>query len=302
MIKSMTGFGRGEYQDAHRRVLCEVRSVNHRYLDVSIRLPRRYSFAEEAVREAVRESVRRGKVEVTFTVEMTGDEDTMVEYNAELAAAYLEKLGALSAMMRGANEADQSAVADELRLEHVASLPDVLKVVPNVEDEEGVTHAMTAAAKEALAAHAAMREKEGQKLAEDMAARGETILTRVKAIEERGPALTREYVEKMKARIRELVADQVDLPEDRVALEAAVFADKSNITEEIVRLRSHIAQMNDILASKTPEGKKLDFLIQEMNREANTIGSKANDLDITSHMLEIKSEVEKIREQVQNIE
>ena len=294
MIKSMTGFGRGEYRDEKRSVVCEIKSVNHRYLDVNIKMPRRYSFAEEAVRRAVKETVRRGKVEVSFSVETFTDDDIQVDFNEALAKKYQYGLSALAESLGRSTEG--------VGIEYLASLPDVMNVVPRIEDEEAMTEAMVKAAGEALSAHAKMREAEGRRLAEDLIARGDAVLEMVGVIEARGPEMAKEYVEKMRLRIHELLDGQAEIPEERIALEAAMFADKSNITEEIVRLRSHVAQLGQILRSERPEGKKLDFLIQEMNREANTIGSKANDLEITSKMLDIKNEVEKIREQVQNIE
>ncbi|MCR5134438.1 MAG: YicC family protein [Clostridiales bacterium] len=294
MIKSMTGFGRGEYRDEKRGVVCEIKSVNHRYLDVSIKMPRRYSFCEDAVRGAVKEVIRRGKVEVGFQIESFTDDDVQVDFNESLAKKYQAGLNGMAQSLGRSGES--------VPIEYLASLPDVMSVVPHIEDEEAMTAAMVAAAKEALAAHAKMRGIEGEKLAADLTARGDEILAAVGEIEARGPEMAKEYVDRMRQRIHDLLDGQAEIPEERIALEAAMFADKSNITEEIVRLRSHIAQLGQILRSENPEGKKLDFLIQEMNREANTIGSKANDLAITSKMLDIKNEVEKIREQVQNIE
>lgn len=296
MIKSMTGFGRGEYRDEKRSVVCEIKSVNHRYLDITVKMPRRYGFTEDAVRGAVKAAVARGKVEVGFTVESLTDDDIKVEFNSALAAKYRDGLCEL------AQQLELGDAAGNVGVTYLAGLPDVMTVVPRIEDEDAVTRAMVAACEEALRAHAAMRETEGQKLAEDLIARGDAVLGMVGEIEERGPEMAKEYVERMRQRIHDLLDGQAEIPEERIALEAAMFADKSNVTEEIVRLKSHVAQLGQILGSENPEGKKLDFLIQEMNREANTIGSKANDLAITSRMLDIKNEVEKIREQVQNIE
>lgn len=299
MIKSMTGFGKGEYSDEKRHVTCEVRSVNHRYADISVRMPRRYNFAEDAIREVVKKSIARGKIEVNLNVETLGEDDVTIQMNKELAGKYMANL---VDMHLDLTKKGLGYLSDEIRLEYIAGLPDVMRTVPSVEDEEGVTNAFVKATEAALLANGQMRVTEGKKLAEDIAQRGEMILSLVETIEGRGPELAREYAEKMRERIRELLGDVVDIPEERIALEAAVFADKSNVTEEIVRLKSHVSQLNAIMASDYAEGKKLDFLIQEMNREANTIGSKANDLATTNTMLEIKGEIEKIREQVQNIE
>ncbi|MEG0156530.1 MAG: DUF1732 domain-containing protein, partial [Anaerovoracaceae bacterium] len=183
-----------------------------------------------------------------------------------------------------------------------AGLPDVMKAIPDVEDEEEVAVAIEQALREALVRHGEMREIEGMKLAEDLNMRGELIRTHLRSIEGRAPEVGKAYANKLKDRINELVGGTIEVPEERILLEAAIFADKASITEEIVRLDSHIEQLHRILGEGKSDGKKLDFLVQEMNREANTIGSKANDLEITGIMLEIKAEVEKIREQVQNIE
>ena len=294
MIKSMTGFGRGEYRDEKRSVVCEVKSVNHRYLDVNVKMPRRYNFAEDAVRRAVKESIRRGKVEIGFSVETFTDDDVQVDFNEALAKKYQFGLSAR------ANSLGRST--ESVGIEYLASLPDVMTVVPRTGDEGEMTAAMVQAAEEALRAHAAMREAEGARLADDLIARGDAVLEMVGVIEARGPEMAKEYVEKMRQRIHELIEGQAEIPEDRIALEAAMFADKSNITEEIVRLRSHVAQLGQILRSENPEGKKLDFLIQEMNREANTTLSKAGAVEVTDIGIELKTLIEKIREQVQNIE
>ena len=293
MIKSMTGFGRGEYTDGKRLVTCEVKSVNHRYADISVKMSRRYGYAEDMIRKAVKEHIRRGKIEVGITVESFTDADTDITVNEALAGKYLEKLTALKKDL---------GLAGEITAPYLAGLPDVMRAASVTDNEEEISEAIMKAVEAALEAHSDMRAVEGAKLAEDLLARADLVLSYAASIEERGPELVREYTEKLRARIAELVDGIADVPEDRIALEAAVFADKSNITEELVRLRSHVAQLKSILASDDCEGKRLDFLIQEMNREANTIGSKANDLTITNTMLDIKGEVEKIREQVQNIE
>ncbi len=293
MIKSMTGFGRGEYRDDSRSIVAEVKSVNHRYADVNIRLPRRYNFAEEAIRQTVKRHVSRGKIEVNFTIEVFGDEDVSIELNQALATRYMEKLQELQTL---------SGLKEGVSLSYLASLPDVMTTTPAVGSEEAMEKAFTLAMEEALKAHSAMREKEGQKLVEDIIHRARLIGDMVEVIAARGPEMVKEYMDKLRERILELTNGVVTINEERLATEAAMFADKCNITEEIVRLRSHIAQLADSLEKGTAEGKKLDFLVQEMNREANTIGSKSNDLEITRIMLEIKGEIEKIREQIQNIE
>lgn len=326
MIRSMTGFGRGQYAEDTRAVTAEVRSVNHRYSEISVRMPRRYAFAEDAVRRLVRERMARGKVDVTINMAAEDEADVCVNVNLAAARQYFKGFRELQKALD---------VTGEISLELLAGLPDVLK--PGVEgiDESAVTAAILSAVSAALTDLNEMRAAEGAKLAEDMDGRIRAIERIVAEISTRAPLLTAIYAEKLKMRIEELVekADLAEGAEERFALEAAIFADKSNITEELVRLESHLAQMHGILGSggsndgdnknnknnkdnrndrngkndrnkerAEPIGKKMDFLLQEMNREANTIGSKANDLAITKQMVELKSEIEKIREQIQNIE
>ena len=295
MIRSMTGFGRGEYSDGKRNVICEIRTVNHRYADISVKMPKRYSFAEEKIKALIKERVRRGKVEVSIIVENLTEGDITIRLNSPVAQQYIENLKELK---------ERYGLTGEIDLKLVSSMPDVLKAIPDVEDEEEVTTVICESVKAAVSRLDEMRTTEGAKLAEDLLMRGELIREIVKKIEKRAPLVAEEYREKLEARIRELVEDKVDIPADRILVEAAVFADKANITEELVRLDSHMIQLKAFLteSGEGTVGKKLDFLVQEMNREANTIGSKANDITITNYMLEIKSEIEKIREQVQNIE
>lgn len=294
MIKSMTGFGRGEYTDGKRSIIAEIKSVNHRYSDITIKMPRRYTFAEDKIKNAVKDKIRRGKVDVSIIVENITENDVNIKLNSMLAKQYYDNLTEL----RG--EFDLSG---DISLQFLASLPDVMKAIPDVEDEEEITKAILEAVSEAAANLEKMRAVEGEKLAEDLIAKGEYIKEILDKIAERAPQVVTDYTARMKERIQELVGSSVQVPEDRILVEAAVFADKCAIDEEITRLNSHLVQLRNIIEkSSQPDGKKLDFLVQEMNREANTIGSKANDITITNYMLEIKSEIEKIREQVQNIE
>lgn len=296
MIKSMTGFGRGEYADENLQVTVEIRSVNHRYNDVSVRLPRMYSFAEDAVRKTIKQYARRGKIEAYVSVEQKKDNGEEIILNDALAGQYMEKLCALK---------EAFGFADPVRLEYIASMPDVLKVQSAVADEEEMIRVLCAAAEEAAKKHDAMKRIEGEKLSEDLLARADLIGTIVDEIEQRSPVVVEEHRNRFRVRMQELTGELVpkEMLEERILLEAAVFADKINVTEETVRLKSHISQLGNIIAtSSQPDGKKLDFLVQEMNREANTIGSKANDIEITNRVLILKSEIEKIREQVQNIE
>ena len=294
MIKSMTGFGRGEYTDGKRSIIAEIKSVNHRYSDITVKMPRRYTFAEDKIKNAVKDKIRRGKVDVSIIVENITENDVNIKLNTMLAKQYYDNLTEL----RG--EFDLSG---DISLPFLASLPDVMKAIPDVEDEEEITKAILEAVSEAAVNLEKMRAVEGEKLAEDLVAKGAHVKEILDQIAERAPQVVVDYTAKLKERIQDLVGSSVQVPEDRILVEAAVFADKCAIDEEITRLNSHLDQLKSIIEkSSQPDGKKLDFLVQEMNREANTIGSKANDITITNYMLEIKSEIEKIREQVQNIE
>ena len=297
MIKSMTGFGRGEFADETSKVTVEIRAVNHRYLDIFVKMPRKYSFAEEAIKAAIKEKLCRGKVEVNVTVDNAGASDSDVKLDADLAAKYYEALSTLKESFDFGEEAKVS-------LSLLAKMPDVIKTSAAEEDEEAVTGRLVAATRSAAEDITRMRETEGAKLAADLSARADTVSEIRGRIEKRAPEIEKEYAAKFKARIEELLDGVYEVPQERIALEAAVFADKANITEELVRLDSHVSQLRAFLKSDGSEaiGKKIDFLIQEMNREANTIGSKSNDKEITSMMLDLKAEIEKIREQVQNIE
>ena len=295
MAKSMTGFGRGVYTDELRSVTVELRSVNHRYSDITVKMPRRYQFAEDTIKNIVKGVAPRGKIDVFVNVDKIAADDTAVELNIPLAKRYFETLQTI--------KAELPQLSGEPTLAMVANFPDVVKSAAAEEDEELVLKALTEATKEAAANLDAMRIVEGAKLMEDILQRGQLIEQTVCGIEVYAPEVAKNYAAKMKERIQELLGDEATIPEDRIVLEAAVFADKSNITEEMVRLKSHCSQLKSIAADTSgPIGKKLDFLVQEMNRESNTIGSKANDIRITNDVLLLKAEIEKIREQVQNIE
>lgn len=294
MIKSMTGFGRSEYTDGKRHITVEIKSVNHRYSDISIKMPRRYGFAEDKVKTAVKEHLRRGKVDVSIMVENITENDVNIKLNTMIAKQYYDNLLELR---------KEFNVDGEITLQFLAGLPDVMKAIPDVEDEEEITKAILIPVSEAAINLETMRAAEGEKLAEDLIAKGHHIREILDLIAERAPQVSVDYTERLRERISELIGNSIEVPEDRILVEAAIFADKCAIDEEITRLGSHLLQLENIITKSTqPDGKKLDFLVQEMNREANTIGSKANDITITGYMLEIKSEIEKIREQVQNIE
>lgn len=294
MIKSMTGFGRGEYNDGKRNISIEIKSVNHRYCDIQVRMPRRYSFAEEAIKKTVKEQISRGKIDIQMSVEYIAESDIKVELNRPLVTEYIENLKVLT---------DEYGVKGDITLDLIAGMPEVLKQISDVENEDDVKASIIKATEIAATNLTKMREVEGEKLAKDLVGRADLIIEMVNEISEKAAALPSLYRDKLKARIDDLLGGTVEISDDRLAQEVAIFADKADITEEITRLRSHMDQMKMIIAdSHNADGKKLDFLVQEMNREANTIGSKANDLGITEVMLKIKSEVEKIREQVQNVE
>ena len=294
MVKSMTGYGRARQTVDGRDITIEVRSVNNRYLDTTVKLPRAYIFAEDAVKQRVQRSVSRGKVDVFVTIDAAAADATVVTVNEPLAKAYLEALRKIGVLGVGVLKGAYSAV-------DVARFPDVLTVTKAEEDLESVQAGICAVADEALGAYNAMRATEGEKLAADIASRLDTIESLVGKVEERSPETVREYREKLTARMRE-VLQSTTVDESRILTEAAIYADKVAVDEETVRLRSHISQLRAMLVSDEPMGRKMDFLIQEVNRESNTIGSKCSDVEIARVVVGLKAEVEKIREQVQNIE
>ena len=292
MVKSMTGYGRARETLNGRDITVEVRSVNNRYLDCTVKVPRTYIFVEDAVKARVQKAVSRGKVDVFITIDATAADETVVAVNEPLAQGYYEALTKLK---------DMFSLEGELSAAVLAKFPDVLTVTKAEEDLESVSGDICAVLDEALNAYNAMRTVEGGKLSEDIAGRAATIETVVGKVEERSPQTVAAYREKLTTRMQE-VLQSTAIDESRILTEAAIFADKIAVDEETVRLRSHIAQLRTMLESDQPIGRKLDFLIQEVNRECNTIGSKCNDLTIAQDVVNMKGEVEKIREQVQNIE
>ena len=294
MVKSMTGYGRAKQTLNGRDITVEVRSVNNRYLDTSVKLPRAYVFTEDAIKRRVQSAISRGKVDVFVTIDTIGSDTAVVTVNEPLARSYLAALQKIEALSGGALTAGYSAV-------DVARFLDVLTVTKAEEDLESVQADICAVTDEALAAYNAMRAVEGEKLAADIGSRLTTIETLTGKVEERSPETVREYREKLTARMQE-VLQSTTIEESRILTEAAIFADKIAVDEETVRLRSHVSQLRGMLVSDEPMGRKMDFLIQEVNRESNTVGSKCNDVEIARIVVELKAEVEKIREQVQNIE
>ena len=295
MVKSMTGYGRAREVRNGRSITVEVRSVNNRYLDCTIKMPRAYIFAEDGLKSLVQKYVSRGKVDVFVTVENQGAEETVVTLNEPLVKSYLDALRHLMQLGGGYISPEIGCAAD------VARLPDVLTVTKAEEDLETLSEDLCTVLEEALKAHTAMREKEGVRLAEDIRRRLDTLEALTQLVEARSPQTVAEYREKLLARMQE-VLQGTTIDEGRILTEAAIFADKVAVDEETVRLRSHLGQLREMLESGVPVGRKLDFLIQEVNRESNTIGSKCSDLQIARDVVELKAEIEKIREQVQNIE
>ena len=292
MVKSMTGYGRARETLNGRDITVEVRSVNNRYLDCTVKVPRAYIFVEDAVKSHVQKAVSRGKVDVFITIDATAADETVVSVNEPLARGYYQALTQLR---------DMFSLQDDLTAATLARFPDVLTVTKAEEDLESVATDICAVLDDALVAYNAMRTTEGGKLSEDIAGRAATIEAVVGKVEERSPQTVAAYREKLLSRMQE-VLQSTAVDESRILTEAAIFADKIAVDEETVRLHSHIAQLRTMLQSEQPIGRKLDFLIQEVNRECNTIGSKCNDLTIAQDVVNMKAEVEKIREQVQNIE
>ena len=292
MMKSMTGFGRVQETVDGMNVTVELRSVNHRYFEFTAKVPRTYGFLEEKLKTFTNSLVSRGKVECYVAVEQLEESETTVSVNASLAKGYVDALRQLSEMFD--LSADVSAAA-------LSRYPDVLVLQKTAADEERIWNAVRSVAEKAVRRFIEMRETEGAKLKADILSRADTILEHVAFVETRSPQTVKEYNEKLKQRMEELLGNtQID--EQRLLTEAAIFADKIAVDEETVRLRSHISQLRTFMEADEPIGRKLDFLVQEINREANTIGSKAQDVEIAKRVIAVKAEVEKIREQVQNIE
>ena len=293
MIKSMTGYGRAREVRSRRDITVEVRSVNNRYLDCTVKMPRIYLFAEDAVKQRVQRAVSRGKVDVFITVDATAADVAKVTVNRPLAEQYAAALGELAELC--------GPTAWKATPEVLARVPDVLTVTKADEDLETVSADLCAVLDEALAAYNAMRAVEGRKLAEDIGGRLDAIDRFTGEVEARSPETVAEYRARLTARMEE-VLQSTSIDPQRILTEAAIYADKVAVDEETVRLRSHTAQLRTMLESGEPMGRKMDFLIQEVNRESNTIGSKCSDVAIAEIVVALKAEVEKMREQVQNVE
>ena len=292
LIKSMTGYGRAVETVNGREFTVELRSVNNRYLDCSVKLPRSVSFAEEAVKQAVKASVSRGKVDVFITIKSENSDDTKISLNASVLEGYLSAMRQMVA---------DFGVRDDISVSTVSRLPEVFTVEKPEVDEDQLKADLMGVVEKALAGYDAMRVAEGKALDADLRSRGNTILELVSQVEAGNAQTVIDYRTRLENKLKEVLANTA-IDESRILTEAAIFADKVAVDEETVRLRSHLQQMNNMLTAGGAMGRKLDFLLQEMNREANTIGSKCTDVRLARIVVDIKAELEKIREQTQNIE
>ena len=292
MIRSMTGFGRAQETVGGITVTVEVKSVNHRYFDFSCRVPRNYGFLEEKLKSFVQSRVTRGKIECYVQIEAQEAEECIVKVNHSLAKGYIDALNEIGT---------EYSLENDVTVSSVARNHDIFSVHKSEADEELIWQAVSTVASKAIDSFVNMREKEGQKLKDDILSRCDIILENVSFIEKRSPETVVEYNNKLLERMRNVLSD-VQVDEQRLLTEAAIYADKIAVAEETVRLRSHIDQLRTFLESDEAVGRKMDFLVQEINRETNTIGSKCNDVEIARKVVDVKAEIEKIREQIQNIE
>ena len=292
MIKSMTGYGRAQGSFSGGDITVEVKSVNNRYLDRGVKLPRGYAYLEEGVKSQVQKTISRGKVDVFITINAAGADNVKISVNEPVAKGYIDAMHRL---------VQEYGVQDDISASAISRFSDVFLVEKQEQDENEVKSAISGVVAEALDAFDAMRTREGEALKTDLLQKAEGILTLVSKVEERSPITVKAYRERLTAKMQEVLEDR-QIDEARIIQEAAIYADKVAVDEETVRLRSHVDQLQNMLSEGGVIGRKLDFLMQEMNREANTIGSKGNDVEQARNVVNIKSELEKIREQIQNIE
>ncbi len=292
MLKSMTGYGRIKAETAQQEITVEIRSVNHRYLDLNIKVPRIYGFLEEKIKSVLTAQLVRGKVDVYVAIRAKDGADIKITPNMAVLDGYVKALRSIAAAYD---------IPCEMGALDLARLPDALSSEKEEADQEVLTADVLGVLKQALAEHGAMCRREGENLCADILSRADTVAELVDFVEKRSPDSVNEYRQRLAARMADLL-DGSELQEQRILSEAALFADKVSVTEELVRLRSHLAQLKSMISDDKPVGRKLDFLVQELNREANTIGSKANDYEIAKTVVELKAEIEKIREQIQNLE
>lgn len=292
MIKSMTGFGRCEVQKDSRKFTVELKSVNHRYLDVNIRMPKKLNFFETAIRTLLKSYANRGKVDIFITYEDLSQTQVSVKYNAALAAEYMKYLKQME---------DEFGLENDVRVSTLSRYPEVFTMEEQSEDEEELWNGLKEALEGAFTQFVETRKTEGENLKKDITSKLDLLSEQIGFIEERSPQIVAEYRAKLEDKMKELLAD-TQIEENRIASEVILFADKICTDEEVVRLKSHISHMRNTLEEKDEIGRKLDFIAQEMNREANTILSKANDIEVSDRAISLKTEIEKIREQIQNIE
>ena len=292
MIKSMTGFGRGEVSKGQRKITVEMKAVNHRYLDVNIKMPKKLNFFDASIRNLLKEYIQRGKVDIYITYEDLSEQTVSVKYHPDVAASYLAYLNEM---------AESFSLENDIRVSTLSRYPEVFTMEEQEIDEESIWKVLEAAIREACESFVESRLKEGENLKNDLVGKLDGMLGLVDYIEENSPKIIEEYKQKLQAKIHDLLEDnRVD--ENRLLMEVTIFADKICVDEEIVRLRSHIMMVKNTLIEGGSIGRKLDFIVQEMNREANTILSKSTDLEISNRGIELKTEIEKVREQIQNIE
>ena len=292
MIKSMTGFGRCEVSENDRKFTVEMKSVNHRYLDVNIKMPKKLNFFESAIRALLKDYIQRGKVDMFITYEDMTENNVSIKYNKDIAGEYLKYLKEM---------AEEFGLDNDIRVSTLSRYPEVLTMEEVTIDEEGIWKTLEKAIKGAAEGFVETRIKEGENLRNDLISKLDGMLSHVDFIQERSPQIIAEYKQKLEDKVKDLLAD-VKVDENRLLMEVTIFADKVCVDEEIVRLKSHIETTKATLQAGGSMGRKLDFIAQEMNREANTILSKANDLEISNRAIELKTEIEKVREQIQNIE
>lgn len=292
MIRSMTGYGRAEKTIDGREITVELRAVNNRYLDLNVKLPRMYSFAEDAVKSCVKANVNRGKLDLFINVNVTADTSVKIALNKPVLEGYLSALRSIAA---------DYGVQDDISVTSLSRLTDVFVVEKQEQDEQKLTNDILSVVQEALSKFNTMREKEGAAMEADLRSRAKTVAALVGKVEARSPVTLAEYRARLTEKMQEVLG-AANIDESRILQEAAIYADKIAVDEETVRLRSHLSQLDQMLTAGGPIGRKLDFLLQEFNREANTIGSKGNDLEQARTVVELKAELEKIREQTQNIE
>ena len=292
MIKSMTGYGRAQGSFSGGDITVEIKSVNNRYLDCGVKLPRGYAYLEEGVKSQVQKAISRGKVDVFITINAAGADNVKISVNEPVAKGYIDAMHRL---------VQEYGIQDDISASAISKFSDVFLVEKQEQDENEVKSAISGVVAEALGAFDAMRTRESEALKTDLLQKAEGILTLVSKVEERSPITVKAYRERLTAKMQEVLEDR-QIDEARIIQEAAIYADKVAVDEETVRLRSHVDQLQNMLSEGGVIGRKLDFLMQEMNREANTIGSKGNDVEQTRNVVSIKSELEKIREQIQNIE